>query len=58
VDLPIYYVSTLLNQDERNYTTIEREAFAMIYVVKKFRHYFLANHFNFFGSPSLGLHGE
>ncbi len=48
MDLPIYYVSKLFNQVEKNYTTIKRETLAMIYEVKKFRHYFLANHFIFF----------
>jgi hypothetical protein len=48
VDLPIYYVSRLLNQVERNYTTTEKEALAIIYAMKKFKHYHLANHFIFF----------
>jgi hypothetical protein len=48
VDLLIYYASKLFNQAKKNYTTIEREALAMIYVMKKIRHYLLANHFIFF----------
>lgn len=41
IDLPIYYASKLLNVHEQHYTTTEREALAMISVVKKFRHYLL-----------------
>jgi hypothetical protein len=48
VDLPIYYVGRFLNQVEKNYTTTERKALAMIYAVKKFKHYLLTNHFIFF----------
>jgi hypothetical protein len=48
VDLPIYYASELLNHVERNYTTTKRETLVMIYAVKKFKHYLLANHFIFF----------
>jgi hypothetical protein len=48
VDLPIYYASKLLNHVERNYTTTKRETLVMIYAMKKFNHYLLANHFIFF----------
>ena len=48
VDLPIYYASRLLTVHEQNYTTTEREGLAMIYAVKKFRHYLLGNKFVFF----------
>jgi len=48
VGLPIYYVSRFLNQVEKNYTTTEKETLAMIYVMKKFKRYLLANHFIFF----------
>ena len=37
-----------MNDVERNYTTTEREGLSMVYVVKKFRHYLLANKFMFF----------
>lgn len=47
-DFPICYVSRELNAAEKNYTTIEREGLRMVYVVKKFRHYLLANRFIFF----------
>jgi hypothetical protein len=48
VDLPIYYASRFLNQTERNYITMQREALVMIYAMKKFRHYLLANRFIIF----------
>jgi hypothetical protein len=35
----IAYASKLLNNVEKNYTTIERETLAMVYVLHKFRHY-------------------
>jgi hypothetical protein len=41
MDHPIYFASRKLLQDERNYTTIEREVLAMIYALQKFRNYFL-----------------
>ena len=47
-DLPISYASRQLNNVEKNYTTAEREGLGMIYVVKKLRHYLLANKFTFF----------
>jgi hypothetical protein len=47
-DQPIAYASKLVNNAEENYTTIEREAFAMFYVLHKFRHYLLGNKFVFY----------
>jgi hypothetical protein len=32
-----------MNNVEKNYATIEKETFTMIYVVKKFKHYLLGN---------------
>lgn len=36
IDQPIAYVSRLLNKAEKNYITIEKEAFAMVYAINKF----------------------
>lgn len=38
---PIYYASRQMSLAERNYTTTEREALAVVYSCKKFRHYLL-----------------
>ena len=48
LDYPISFASRQLNDAEVNYTTIEREGLVMVYAVKKFRHYLLANQFIFF----------
>ena len=48
MDFPICYASRQLNNAEKNYTTTEREGLGMVYAVKKFRHYLLANKFVFF----------
>jgi hypothetical protein len=47
-DQPITYASQLLNNIEWNYTTTEREAFAMVYALQKFHHYLLDNKFIFY----------
>ena len=46
MDFLVTYASRQLNSAEKNYTTTER--LAMVYAVKKFRHYLLANRFIFF----------
>jgi len=38
----------LLNNIEQNYMTTKKEAFAMVYVLHKFRHYLLGNKFIFY----------
>ena len=48
MDFPISCASRQLNSAEKNYTTTECEGLSMIYAVKKFRHYLLANKFVFF----------
>jgi len=40
-DQPIAYASKLVNNVKENYTTIERETFAMVYVLHNFKHYLL-----------------
>jgi len=42
------YASKLLNSDERNYTTTERETLAMVYALHKSIHYLLGNQFVFY----------
>ena len=59
IDFPIYYASRQLNSAEKNYTTTEREGLAMIYAVKKFRHYLLCEQIHVFcGSPSATVFGQ
>lgn len=45
---PTSYASRQLNAAEKNCTTTEQEGLTMVYVVKKFCHYLLANKFMFF----------
>jgi hypothetical protein len=46
-DQPITYAAQLLNNAEKNYTTTEREALAMVYALHKYCHYLLGNKFVF-----------
>ncbi len=48
IDKPIYYASQLMIGVEKNYSTIEKEALAMISVIEKIFHYLLGNVFTFF----------
>jgi len=48
-DHPITYPSKLLNNMEKNYTTIERKTLAIVCVLHKFKHYLLGlNKFIFY----------
>ena len=47
LDFPITFSSHQLNTREQNYSTIEHEALAMIYEIKKVHRYLLACHFLF-----------
>lgn len=48
INHPIAFVSSKLFDAEKIYMTMEREGFAMIYALQKFRHYLLGSHFKFF----------
>lgn len=48
MDFPISYASQQLISVEKNYTTTKREGLGMVFRVKKFRNYLLANKFVFF----------
>jgi len=52
MDHPVYNASRKLSTVERNYTTIDREALAMVYSLQKFRHYLLGAPFKFFTNHS------
>jgi hypothetical protein len=41
IDRPIYYANRLMNSAKNIYTTIEKEAFGMIYAMNKFRTLFV-----------------
>lgn len=42
---PIMYAASSFNDAERNYPQVEREALALVYAVKKFRHYIYGRRF-------------
>jgi hypothetical protein len=48
LDHPIAFSSKNLLDSEQNYNMTEREGLAMVYVLHKFRHYLLGNHFKMF----------
>lgn len=48
IDHPITFSSRKLSTMETNYTTTEREGFAMVYALQKYRHYLLGGHFDMY----------
>ena len=52
IDHPVYFASRKLSTAERNHTTIEREALAMVYSLQKFHHFVLGGTFKFFTDHS------
>lgn len=42
---PIAFTRRNLSKATNNYSTIEREGLAMVYVLQKFKHYLLGGHF-------------
>eukprot|EP00253_Pinus_taeda_P030970 PITA_30970 len=52
MDHPIYFASRKLSTIKKNYTTIVKEALAMVYSLQKFRHYLLGVPFKFFTDHS------
>ena len=48
LDYPISFASRQLCDAKINYTITERKGLAMVYAVKKFCHYLLANQFVFY----------
>ena len=52
LDHPIYFASRKLSTVENNYTRIEREGLAMVYVLQTFWHYLLGGHFQMYTDHS------
>ena len=50
-DHPIVFASKQLTDAKRNYTILKRKALAMVFLVKKYRHYLLMNKVIFFCGP-------
>ena len=42
---PIAYISRTLNKQQQSLSTYEKELLAVVFTVKKWRHYLLPNHF-------------
>lgn len=57
-DRPISYASKVLNAAQRNYSTIEKELYAIIYAIDMFRHYIYGFEFMLFTDhkPLIFLH--
>jgi hypothetical protein len=52
IDHPLSFSNRKLSTVEISYTTTEREGLAMVYVLQKFRHYFLGGNFKMFTDHS------
>ena len=52
LDHPIVFASRRLSKVEKNYSTTECEGLAMVYVLQKYRHYFLGGHFKMYTDHS------
>jgi len=52
LDHPIRFASRRLSKVEKNYFTTEHERLAMVYMLQKFRHYFLGGHFKMYTDHS------
>ncbi len=48
IDKPIYYANRLMTEVEKNYSTTDKEAFMLIYIIKFFCHHLLGNNFMLF----------
>ena len=53
-DRPIYYLSRTFSSNEINWHTRDKEAFALVYALRKFRHYLLGQRFTWH-TDHLGL---
>lgn len=52
MDHPIAFASRKLSKAKKNYSTSKREGLAMVYVLRKFRHYMLGGNFNIYTDHS------
>ena len=52
LDHPIVFESRMLSKAEKNYSTIQCEGLAMVYMLQKFRHYLLDGHFKMYTNHS------
>lgn len=48
MDHPIEFARKKLSKSEKNYSMIEREGLAMVYMLQKFRHNLLGGHFKMY----------
>jgi hypothetical protein len=58
-DKPTVYASRLLNKENKNNITIEKEALAMVYALHKFKLFLMENKFVFLCRPhGFGILGQ